>query len=89
MRHRLATVAAASMCAVVAGYRSHTAIAEWVTDLPDEAAATLGMNTARRPSESMIRRLLQALNPERLSAVVGGLVPSAATRTLLANSGSG
>jgi DDE_Tnp_1-associated len=40
VRHRLATVVAASMCAVVAGYRSYTAIAEWVTDLPDQAAVT-------------------------------------------------
>jgi predicted transposase YbfD/YdcC len=72
VRHRLATVVAAAMCAVVAGYRSYTAIAEWVADLPDETAATLGMHPARRPSESMIRRLLQALDPERLSTVVGG-----------------
>jgi predicted transposase YbfD/YdcC len=72
VRHRLATVVAASMCAVVAGYRSYTAIAEWVTDLPDQAAAALGMQPGRRPSESMIRRLLQALDPQRLSAVVGG-----------------
>lgn len=34
------------MCAVVAGYRSYTAIAEWITDLPDQAAATLGMHPA-------------------------------------------
>lgn len=60
------------MCAVVAGYRSYTAIAEWVGDLPDEAAARLGMQPSRRPSEPMIRRLLQALDPERLSTVVGG-----------------
>ncbi|MFC0532796.1 transposase family protein [Phytohabitans kaempferiae] len=72
VRHRLATVVAASMCAVVAGYRSYAAIAEWVTDLPGQAAVALGMDPARRPSESMIRRLLQALDPQRLSTVLGG-----------------
>jgi predicted transposase YbfD/YdcC len=71
VRHRLATVVAASVCAVVAGYRSYTAVAEWIADLPADAAARLGMHAARRPSESMIRRLLQALDPDRLSAVVG------------------
>jgi predicted transposase YbfD/YdcC len=72
VRHRLATVVAASMCAVVAGSRSYTAIAEWVIDLSEQAAAVLGMQPARRPSESMIRRLLQALDPQLLSTVVGG-----------------
>jgi predicted transposase YbfD/YdcC len=72
VRHRLTTVVAASMCAVVAGNRSYAAIAEWVIDLPEHAAATLGMQPERRPSESMIRRLLQALDPQRLNTVVGG-----------------
>jgi predicted transposase YbfD/YdcC len=71
VRHRLVTVVAASMCAVAAGYRSYAAIAEWVADLPADAATRLGMSAARRPSESMIRRLLQAVDPDRLSAIVG------------------
>jgi predicted transposase YbfD/YdcC len=72
VRHRLATVVAAAVCAVVAGYRSYAAIAEWVADLPAEAAARLGIDAARRPSEAMIRRLLQVLDPDRLTMVIAG-----------------
>lgn len=72
IRHRLATVIAAAVCAVVAGSRSYTAIGEWVADLPDESAARLGMDAGRRPSEAMIRRLLQALDLDRLTGVVAG-----------------
>jgi predicted transposase YbfD/YdcC len=71
VRHRLPVVVTAAVCAVVAGYRSYTAIAEWVADLPDTTAELLGIDTARRPSEAMIRRLLQALDPDRLTAVIG------------------
>jgi DDE_Tnp_1-associated len=65
VRHRLATVVAAAVCAVLAGYRSYTAIGEWVADLPAQAAARLGIQPDRRPSEAMIRRLLQTLDPAR------------------------
>jgi hypothetical protein len=34
------------MCAVVAGCRSYTAIAEWVTHASDEAAYMLGMHAS-------------------------------------------
>ena len=71
VRHRLNVVVTAVVCAVVAGYRSYTAIAEWVADLPDDTAGLLGIDTARRPSEAMIRRLLQALDHDRLATVIG------------------
>jgi predicted transposase YbfD/YdcC len=71
IRHRLAVVVTAAVCAVVAGYRSYTAIAEWVADLPDDTAGLLGIDASRRPSEAMIRRLLQALDPDQLTAVIG------------------
>jgi predicted transposase YbfD/YdcC len=71
IRHRLTVVVTAAVCAVVAGYRSYTAIAEWVADLPDGTAELLGLYAARRPSEAMIRRLLQALDPDRLTAAIG------------------
>lgn len=71
IRHRLPVVVSAAICAVVAGYRSYTAIAEWVADLPADTAALLGIDANRRPSEAMIRRLLQAIDPDLLSAVVG------------------
>ncbi|MDG9674666.1 transposase family protein [Micromonospora sp. DH14] len=61
----------AAVCAVVAGYRSYTAIAEWVADVPDATVLALGIAPDRRPSEAMIRRLLQALDPRLLTAAIG------------------
>jgi hypothetical protein len=60
-----------AVCAVVAGYRSYTAIAEWVTDLPADTAMLLGIDRGRRPSESMIRRLLHPVDPDLLAATIG------------------
>jgi predicted transposase YbfD/YdcC len=71
VRHRLTVVVTAAVCAVVAGCRSYTAIAEWVADLPEQTASQLGIDPRRRPSEAMIRRLLQALDHDRLSAAIG------------------
>jgi predicted transposase YbfD/YdcC len=71
IRHRLTVVVTAAICAVVAGYRSYTAIAEWVADLPADTAVRLGIDTNRRPSEAMIRRLLQAIDPDLLAAAIG------------------
>ena len=71
IRHRLTVVITAAVCAVVAGYRSYTAIAEWVQDLPASTAVLLGIDADRRPSEAMIRRLLQAVDPDLLSTAIG------------------
>jgi predicted transposase YbfD/YdcC len=68
----LTVVVTAAVCAVVAGYRSYTAIAEWVADAPAATVAALGMDPDRRPSEAMIRRLLQALDPDLLTAAISG-----------------
>jgi predicted transposase YbfD/YdcC len=71
VRHRLPVVVSAAVCAVVAGYRSYTAIAEWVGDVPAATVLALGIDPDRRPSEAMIRRLLQALDPDLLTAAIG------------------
>src|SRR3982751_4781816 len=71
VRHRLPVVVSAAVCAVVAGYRSYTAIAEWVGDVPATTALTLGIDPDRRPSEAMIRRLLQPLDSDLLTAAIG------------------
>jgi hypothetical protein len=62
--HRLTVVVTAAVCAVVAGYRSYAAIPEWVADVPAATALALDMTPERRPSEAMIRRLLQAMDPQ-------------------------
>src|SRR3954454_18693555 len=71
IRHRLPVVVTAAVCAVVAGYRSYTAIGEWVADLPGDTATLVGIDPDRRPSETMIRRLLQAIDPDLLAATIG------------------
>src|SRR3989440_3501383 len=71
IRHELAVVVTAAVCAVVAGYRSYTAIGEWVADLPSQTAVVLGIDADRRPSEAMIRRLLQGIDPDLLAAAIG------------------
>jgi hypothetical protein len=42
--------ASALRCAVVAGYRSYTAIAEWIDDIPAATMLALGINPDRRPT---------------------------------------
>ena len=79
VRHRLTVVVTAAVCAVVAGYRSYTAIAEWVADVPDTTAVALGIAPDKRPSEAMIRRLLQALDAQQLTAAVGVWLAGRAT----------
>ncbi|MEV0733601.1 ISAs1 family transposase [Polymorphospora sp. NPDC050346] len=79
VRHQLTVVVTAAVCAVVAGYRSYAAIAEWVADVPATTALALGMTPDRRPSEAMIRRLLQAMDPQLLTAAIGVWLASRAT----------
>ena len=43
VRHPLAVVLTAAVCAVAAGAQSYVAIAEWVADLPAPVAAALGL----------------------------------------------
>ncbi|WP_344171873.1 ISAs1 family transposase [Pilimelia columellifera] len=71
VRYRLVVVLAAVACAVLAGYCSYAALAEWVADLPDEQVARLGLDPRRRPSESMIRRLLQLVDGDEFAGRVG------------------
>jgi predicted transposase YbfD/YdcC len=68
-RHRLITVLAVSVCAVLAGARSYVAIAEWAHDLPVGARLRLGIGR-QAPSESTIRRLLQAVDIDALDAAL-------------------
>jgi predicted transposase YbfD/YdcC len=81
VRHRLTVVVTAAVCAVVAGYRSYTAIAEWIADVPAATVVALGIDPDRRPSEAMIRRLLQALDPDLLTAAVSGWLSTRAMST--------
>lgn len=58
VRHKLAVILGLAVCAVLAGARSFTAIAEWAADADAETLARLGV-AGVVPSESTFRRTLQ------------------------------
>jgi hypothetical protein len=74
-RHRLVTVLAIGVCAVLAGARSYLAIAEWAHDLPVSARLRLGIGR-RAPSESTIRRILQRVDLDALDATLSSWLAS-------------
>ncbi|MET7952313.1 transposase family protein [Micromonospora sp. NPDC005324] len=81
----------AAVCAVVAGCRSYTAIGEQVADLPADTTQMLGIDPRRRPSEAMLRRLLQGLDADRLTAVIAARlatrIPATGARRAIAVDG--
>ena len=82
IRHRLVTVLALAVCAVLAGARSYVAIAEWAHDLPLGVRIRLGLTVGRAtPSESAIRRILQKIDPEALDRAVSNWLIARAART--------
>jgi len=74
VRHRLVTVLAAVVCAVLAGARSYVAIAEWAHDLPISVRVRLGIGgpstSGGAPSESTFRRILQTVDTDELDRAV-------------------
>jgi predicted transposase YbfD/YdcC len=70
VRHRLAGILGLALCAVVAGARSFTAIAEWAADADAQTLSALGV-TGRVPSESTFRRTLQRLDADAFDDLAG------------------
>ena len=79
VRHRLVTVLAAAVCAVLAGARSYVAIAEWAQDLPVSVRLRLGIGR-RAPSESTFRRVLRCVDAQALDQIVSGWLAQRAAR---------
>lgn len=71
VRHRFAAIVAIVVGAVLGGARSYVAIAEWGYDLPVGVRVRLGLGR-RPPSESTIRRTVQAVDAQALDRVVSG-----------------
>jgi predicted transposase YbfD/YdcC len=69
VRHRLTVILGIGVCAMLGGARSFTAIAEWARDLTPAVRSGLGIGRAA-PSETAIRRTLQAVDPELLDQAV-------------------
>jgi hypothetical protein len=65
VRHRLAVILGLAVCAVLAGARSFTAIAEWAADADQATRDALGV-TGAVPCESTFRRTLQTLDADAL-----------------------
>ncbi len=70
VRYRLAVILGLAVCAVLAGARSFTAIAEWAADADEETLAKLGV-TGAVPSESTFRRTLQRLDADAFDDLAG------------------
>ena len=70
VRHQLAGVLGLALCAVVAGARSFTAIAEWAADADGQTLRMLGV-TGAVPSESTFRRTLQRLDADAFDDLAG------------------
>lgn len=70
IRHRLVVILALAVCAVLAGARSFTAIAEWAADADEETLARLGVS-GPVPSESTFRRTLQHLDADTFDDLAG------------------
>jgi predicted transposase YbfD/YdcC len=70
VRHRLVVILSLAVCAVLAGARSFTAIAEWAADADEQTLARLGVSRAA-PSESTFRRTLQRLDADAFDDLAG------------------
>jgi DDE_Tnp_1-associated/Transposase DDE domain len=70
VRHRLAGILGLALCAVVAGARSFTAIAEWAADADGQTLRMLGV-TGAVPPESTFRRTLQRLDADAFDDLAG------------------
>ncbi len=70
VRHRLAAILGLAVCAVLAGARSFTAIAEWAADADQGTRDALGI-TGVVPCQSTFRRTLQHLNADALDEAAG------------------
>jgi hypothetical protein len=77
-RHPLPYVLALAACAVLAGAKSLTAIAEWAADAPDQLLLHCGATLRdpdrpyRAPGEATVRRVLQRIDGDALDAAIGG-----------------
>ncbi len=91
VRHQLAVILSLSLCAVLAGARSFTAIAEWAADADQATRDALGI-TGVVPCESTFRRTLQTLDADALDDAAGAwahqrTIPAAGIRRAVAVDG--
>ncbi len=71
VRHVLEVVLGIAVCAVLCGARSYRALGDWAAALRKEDLKRIGSRRKQPPSESTIRRVLQALEAKRFDARIG------------------
>jgi hypothetical protein len=71
-RHSMQFILAVSACAVLAGRRSFSAIAEWAADQTREILRRLGSRYGKSPSEPTVRRVLGRMDAAESDRAVGG-----------------
>ena len=71
VRHKIQSVLGTGLCAVLAGARSITAMAEWAAEQPAEMLVRMGSKRGRSPSERTYRRVLGSIDVEELDSRTG------------------
>jgi len=71
VRHKIQSILATALCAVLAGARSFTAMGEWAAEQSEETLKRLGSKRGRPPSERTYRRMFASLDVEELDRSTG------------------
>jgi hypothetical protein len=71
VRHKIQSLLATAICAVLAGARSFTAMGEWAAEQSRETLERLGSKRGRAPSERTYRRLFDSIDVEDLDRRTG------------------
>lgn len=74
VRHKIQSLMASSICAVLAGARSFTAMAEWAAEQSRETLERLGSKRGKAPSERTYRRLFDSIDVEDLDRRTGSWI---------------
>ena len=74
IRHKVQSLLATAICAVLAGARSFTAMAEWAAEQSRETLERLGSKRGKAPSERTYRRLFASLDAKDLDRRTGGWI---------------
>ena len=71
VRHKLQTILSVSICAVLAGARSFTAMGEWAAEQSRETLIRLGSRRGKPPNERTFRRIFSIVDVEELDRRTG------------------
>ena len=71
VRHKIQGILATAICAVLAGARSITAMAEWAAEQSPQTLRRLGSKYGRPPSERTYRRIFASIDVEEVDRRMG------------------